>query len=62
MDELEAVWLGLVNFTASHSLLSVAALQFLKSAGVPLPAPLALFGFSLACRPAKAGFRCGSHG
>jgi hypothetical protein len=38
MDELEAVWSGLVTFTASHSLASVAAIQFLKSAGVPLPA------------------------
>jgi membrane protein DedA with SNARE-associated domain len=47
MDELEEVWSGLVTFTASHGLLSVAAIQFLKSAGVPLPAPLALFGVLL---------------
>ena len=43
MDELEEVWSGLVTFTASHGLLSVAAIQFLKSAGVPLPVPIALF-------------------
>src|SRR5579872_5254219 len=43
MDELEEVWSGLVTFTASHGLLSVAAIQFLKSAGVPLPVPIGLF-------------------
>ncbi|MBV9600937.1 MAG: hypothetical protein JOZ87_29330, partial [Chloroflexi bacterium] len=43
MDELEEVWSGLVTFTASHGLLSVAAIQFVKSAGVPLPVPIALF-------------------
>jgi SRSO17 transposase len=32
MDELEEVWSGLVTFTTSHALLSVAAIQFLKSA------------------------------
>jgi membrane protein DedA with SNARE-associated domain len=43
MDELEEVWSGLVSFTATHGLLSVAAIQFLKSAGVPLPVPIGLF-------------------
>jgi membrane protein DedA with SNARE-associated domain len=47
MDELEEVWSGLVTFTASHGLLSAAAIQFLKSAGVPLPAPAWLFGVLL---------------
>src|SRR5215831_1591554 len=47
MDELEEVWSGLVTFTASHGLLSAAAIQFLKSAGVPLPAPVGLFGVLL---------------
>jgi membrane protein DedA with SNARE-associated domain len=42
MDELEEVWSGLVSFTTSHGLLSVAAIQFLKSAGVPLPVPIGL--------------------
>ena len=43
MDELEEVWSGLVTFTASHGLLSVATIQFVKSAGVPLPVPTGLF-------------------
>jgi len=43
MDELEEVWSGLVSFTASHGLLSVSVIQFLKSAGVPLPVPVGLF-------------------
>lgn len=43
MDELEDVWSGLVTFTTSHGLLSVSVMQFLKSAGVPLPVPIALF-------------------
>src|SRR5262245_31733862 len=43
MDELEEVWSGLVTFTASHGLLSVSAIQFLKSAGVPLPVAIGLF-------------------
>jgi len=43
MDELEDVWAGLVTFTTSHGLLSLAAIQFLKSAGVPLPVPIGLF-------------------
>jgi membrane protein DedA with SNARE-associated domain len=47
MDELEEVWSGLVTFTASHGLLSATAIQFLKSAGVPLPAPVGLFGVLL---------------
>src|SRR5215472_9293469 len=47
MDELEEVWSGLVTFTTSHGLLSVATIQFLKSAGVPLPAPIGLFGVLL---------------
>jgi membrane protein DedA with SNARE-associated domain len=47
MDELEEVWSGLVAFTASHGLLSASAVQFLKSAGVPLPAPVGLFAVLL---------------
>jgi membrane protein DedA with SNARE-associated domain len=47
MDELEEVWSGLVTFTTSHGVLSVAVIQFLKSAGVPLPAPVGLFGVLL---------------
>jgi membrane protein DedA with SNARE-associated domain len=43
MDELEEVWYGLVTFTTSHGLLSVSVIQFLKSAGVPLPVPVGLF-------------------
>ncbi|HEY1293849.1 MAG TPA: VTT domain-containing protein, partial [Chloroflexota bacterium] len=43
MDELEEVWSGLVTFTTSHGLLSISAIQFLKSAGVPLPVPVGLF-------------------
>jgi len=43
MDELEEVWSGLVSFTTSHGLLSISAIQFLKSAGVPLPVPVGLF-------------------
>ncbi|MBV9576969.1 MAG: DedA family protein [Chloroflexi bacterium] len=42
MDELEEVLSGLVTFTASHGLPTVAVIQFLKSAGVPLPVPNAL--------------------
>jgi membrane protein DedA with SNARE-associated domain len=47
MDELEEVWSGLVTFTTSHGLLSVASIQFLKSAGVPLPVPVGLLGVLL---------------
>jgi hypothetical protein len=47
MDELEEVWSGLITFTTSHALLSVAVIQFLKSAGAPLPAPVGLFGVLL---------------
>ena len=47
MDELEEVWSGLVTFTTSHGLLSVAAIQFVKSAGVPLPVPVGLFSVLL---------------
>jgi membrane protein DedA with SNARE-associated domain len=43
MDELEDVWSELAKFAASHGLLSVAAIQFVKSAGVPLPVPVGLF-------------------
>jgi membrane protein DedA with SNARE-associated domain len=43
VDELEEVWYGLVTFTTSHGLLSVSVIQFLKSAGVPLPVPVGLF-------------------
>jgi membrane protein DedA with SNARE-associated domain len=43
VDELEEVWSGLVTFTTSHGLLSVVTIQFLKSAGVPLPVPNGLF-------------------
>jgi membrane protein DedA with SNARE-associated domain len=43
VDELEEVWYGLVSFTTSHGLLSVSVIQFLKSAGVPLPVPVGLF-------------------
>jgi membrane protein DedA with SNARE-associated domain len=43
VDELEEVWSGLVTFTSSHGLLSVVTIQFLKSAGVPLPVPNGLF-------------------
>jgi membrane protein DedA with SNARE-associated domain len=43
VDELEEVWSGLVTFTASHGLVSVAVIQFLKSSGVPLPVPNGLF-------------------
>src|SRR5262245_9837710 len=43
MDELEEVWYGLVSFTASQGLLSISIIQFLKSAGVPLPVPVGLF-------------------
>jgi membrane protein DedA with SNARE-associated domain len=43
VDELEEVWSGLVTFTTSHALLSVAVIQFLKSVGVPLPVPIGLF-------------------
>jgi membrane protein DedA with SNARE-associated domain len=42
VDELEEVWSGLVTFTTSHALLSVTAIQFLISAGVPLPVPVGL--------------------
>ena len=44
MDELEEVWSGLVTFTASYGLLSVATLQSLKSAGAPLPVRIGLLG------------------
>ncbi|MBV9170790.1 MAG: VTT domain-containing protein [Chloroflexi bacterium] len=47
MDELEEVWSGLVTFTASRGLLSVAAIQFVKSAGVPLPVPIGLLAVLL---------------
>jgi membrane protein DedA with SNARE-associated domain len=47
MDELEEVWSGLVTFTTSHGVLSVATIQFLKSAGVPLPAPVGLLSVLL---------------
>jgi membrane protein DedA with SNARE-associated domain len=43
VDELEEVWYGLITFTTSHGLLSVSVIQFLKSAGVPLPVPVGLF-------------------
>jgi membrane protein DedA with SNARE-associated domain len=43
VDELEEVWSGLVTFTTSHGLLTVSGIQFLKSAGVPLPVPNGLF-------------------
>jgi membrane protein DedA with SNARE-associated domain len=43
MDDFEDAWSGLVAFTTSHGLLSVAVIQFLKSAGVPLPVPNGLF-------------------
>jgi membrane protein DedA with SNARE-associated domain len=44
---LEELWSGLVTFTASHGLLSAASIQLLKSAGVPLPAPVGLFAVLL---------------
>jgi membrane protein DedA with SNARE-associated domain len=42
MDELGEVWSGLVTFTTNHGLLTIAVIQFLKSAGVPLPVPVGL--------------------
>jgi membrane protein DedA with SNARE-associated domain len=50
MDELEFLWSELVTFTVSHGLPSLAAIQLLKSAGVPLPVPVGLFMVLLGAR------------